>query len=79
MALKALVPYINAVYTQCHNNSITCLIVYLILFAQTNIELSGSDLETEQTLARVIENVHNGKFKGTALLNRSDKKLLFNI
>ncbi len=43
---------------------------------QTYVEVQGSP---ENSFSRMIENIHNGKLKGTLLLNEKDKKALFNF
>ncbi|XP_064392597.1 uncharacterized protein LOC135340207 [Halichondria panicea] len=46
------------------------------LLYQTYVEVQGSP---ENSFSRMIENIHNGKLKGTLLLNEKDKKALFNF
>lgn len=48
---------------------------------QTDIELADSTTQesVEQSFEEMVENIHNGRLKGTLLLNREQRKALFNF
>ena len=51
------------------------------MHSQTKIQLSEvlTEERVEESFERMVENMHGGRLKGTLLLNKEDRRALFNF